>query len=122
MEYLISYLECSQKSLGLPEDDGLPYYYFQGTSYSPESDGKHINKDSASNGSTWCPEISRVKDSFLEVDLGKQYLLCGVSTQGDNATKSYTTQYQIMLSSNRINWEFHNTVMIVFCNVITFVQ
>ena len=98
-----SYLECAKKTLGLRDDDGLPSYYFQGTSYSPESNNKNINKN-APGGATWCPD--KAKDSFLEVDLGKHYLLCGVSTQGNNA-KSFTKSYKIQLSSNRIQWKFY---------------
>lgn len=112
----ISYLECQNKTLGLRDNDGLPYYYFEATSYRSEIANKHINKDIASDGATWCPEKSREKDSFLEVDLGKQYLLCGVSTQGDTNINSFTTSYQIKLSSNRIHWKFYGNgkVMVFF--------
>ncbi len=103
--FFLSYLECTDKTLGLRDDDGLPFYYFQGTSYSPETINKNINKNTSS-GATWCPVESKAKDSFLEVDLGKQYLLCGVSTQGDNAN-SFTRSYKIKLSSNRIQWKFY---------------
>ena len=112
-ECFISYLECKEKSLGLRKNDGLPYYYFQGTSYRPEIVKKHINKDLASNGATWCPEQSRANGSFLEVDLGKQYLLCGVSTQGDTDTNNFTTDYKIKLSSNRIHWKFFNNGTVI---------
>ena len=115
-ECFISYIECNEKSLGLRDNDGLPYYYFQGTSYRPEiivSPRKHINKDLASNGTTWCPEQSKENGSFLEVDLGKQYLLCGVSTQGDKKTNSFTTDYQIELSSNRIHWKFYKNGTVI---------
>ena len=90
--------------MGLRDDDGLPYYYFQGTSYSPECFGKNINKN-APQGATWCPEIGGADKSFLEVDLGKQYLLCGVSTQGDR--NGFTKSYKIELSADRIHWTFY---------------
>jgi hypothetical protein len=66
---------------------------------------KHINKNS-SDGATWCPDRNKIKDSFLEVDLGKQYSLCGVSTQG-NGTYGFTKSYKIKLSSDRIQWKFY---------------
>jgi hypothetical protein len=111
----LSHLECGNKTLGLRDDDGLPYYYFQGTSYSPEIVNKHINKNTP-DGATWCPEKNKGRDSFLEVDLGKQYLLCGVSTQGDK--NGFTKRYKIKLSSDRIKWKFYHkndtdTVMVV---------
>jgi hypothetical protein len=50
------------------------------------------------------------------VDLGKQYLLCGVSTQGDK--NGFTKNYNIKLSPDRIKWKFYrendtDTVMVV---------
>ncbi|XP_028410342.1 uncharacterized protein LOC114532921 [Dendronephthya gigantea] len=96
--------ECGKKSLGLRDDAGLPYYFFQGTSYSPECMNKNINKN-ATSGATWCPEKGKEDKSFLEVDLGKQYTLCGVSTQGDS--NGFTKSYKIELSPERIHWEFY---------------
>ena len=110
-------LECKDKTLGLrDDDDGLPSYYFQATSYSLEITNKNINKNSP-DGATWCPDKNKIKDSFLEVDLGKQCLLCGVSTQGDK-TYSFTKSYKIEISPDRIKWKFYqnngtNMVMIV---------
>ena len=108
-------LECKDKMLGLRDADGLPSYYFQATSYSPESTNKNINKNPP-DGATWCPDNKRIKGSFLEVDLGKQCLLCGVSTQGDS--KGFTKSYKIEISPDRIKWKFYqnngtNMVMIV---------
>jgi hypothetical protein len=50
------------------------------------------------------------------VDLGKQYLLCGVSTQGDK--NGFTKNYKIKQSPDRIKWKFYrendtDTVMVV---------
>ena len=97
-------IDCKSSDLGLRSGHGLPYHYFQGTSYSPESKGKHINKDQT-NGSTWCPDTSKINGSFLEVDLTGQYLLCRVSTQGD--ANGFTKSYKIKLSSDRILWKFY---------------
>jgi hypothetical protein len=41
------------------------------------------------------------------VDLGKQYLLCGVSTQGNDSNGGFTKSYKIELSSDRIQWKFY---------------
>ena len=106
IQFLFSSLGCENKTLGLRDDDGLPYYYFQGTSHSPESTNKNINKNSP-DGATWCPNINKTNNSFLEVDLGKQYLLCGVSTQGNDSNGGFTKSYKIELSSDRIQWKFY---------------
>ena len=95
---------CKDNKLELRDGDGLAHYYFQGTSYSPESKNKHINKDQP-QGATWCPDNSKINDSFLEVDLTGQYLLCGVSTQGNGT--AFTKTYKIELSSDRIQWAFY---------------
>ena len=41
------------------------------------------------------------------MDLGKQYLLCGVSTQGNDSNGGFTKSYKIGLSSDRIQWRFY---------------
>jgi hypothetical protein len=76
---------------------------------------KRINKNS-SDGATWCPDKNKIKDSFLEMDLGKQYSLCGVSTQGDGRY-GFTKSYKIKLSSDRIQWKFYqNNSTDMVCN------
>ena len=88
--------------MGLRDSNGIPYYYFQATSYSNECFKKKLNKD----GVTWCPSSEKANQSYIEVDLGSKYSLCAVSTQGDNS-KSYTEQYKLKLSTDRIHWSFY---------------
>ena len=104
------YLECSNKSLGLRDQDGLPEYYFQATSYREgllneglRKKGGSINKNP---NTAWCPLKNNVNNSFLEVDLLQQFLLCGVSTQGDES-HGFTKTFKIQLSSDRIHWHFY---------------
>ena len=50
------------------------------------------------------------------MDLGKQYSLCGVSTQGDGRY-GFTKSYKIKLSSDRIQWKFYqNNSTDMVCN------
>lgn len=104
------YLECSNKSLGLRDQDGLPEYYFQATSYREGLLNKRLRKKwgsiNKSPSTTWCPLKKNVKNSFLEVDLLQQFLLCGVSTQGDES-HGFTKTFKIQLSSDRIHWHFY---------------
>ncbi|XP_046846179.1 receptor-type tyrosine-protein phosphatase S-like isoform X2 [Xenia sp. Carnegie-2017] len=102
--------ECSNKSLGLRDQDGLPEYYFQATSYREgllnEGSRKKWGSINKSPSTTWCPLKKNVNNSFLEVDLLQQFSLCGVSTQGDEL-HGFTETFKIQLSSDRIHWHFY---------------
>ena len=90
--------------MGLCDNNGIPYYHFQATSYSTNCFQKKLNKD---DGVTWCSLPEKANQSYIEVDLGDKYSLCAVSTQGDKTSKSYTKQYKLKLSLDRINWSFY---------------
>ena len=76
----------------------------------------------------WCSETRNSINDWLQVDLGKEFALCGIATQG-NILFSYVTNFKLSFSSDgntwtiykydngtevvRFNFIYHNIVIII---------
>ena len=54
------------------------------------------------SGYGWLPKNNK-KTDWLQVDLGKEFLVCAVATQGGNYHKEWTTAFKLLYSSDGNN-------------------
>ena len=54
------------------------------------------------SGYGWLPKNNK-KTDWLQVDLGKEFLVCAVATQGGNYHKAWTTAFKLLYSSDDNN-------------------
>ena len=67
------------------------------------------------SGNGWFPK-NRNKTDWLQVDLGKELLVCAVATQGGNYNGEWTTAFKLLYSSddkNRQTYQDGNGVDVV---------
>ena len=55
-------------------------------------------------GDGWCPLTSSKNDDWLQIDLGKTFLVCAVAAQGDRNGDEWTTGYKLIYSSDGSSW------------------
>jgi len=60
------------------------------------------------NGTSgWCAESrDDYSDDYLQIDLGAEYLVCAVATQG-KSSGSYLTSYKLSFSTDGETWSFY---------------
>ena len=60
------------------------------------------------NGTSgWCAESSDdYSDDYLQIDLGAEYSVCAVATQG-KSSGSYLTSYKLSFSTDGETWSFY---------------
>ncbi len=56
-------------------------------------------------GDAWCAEEAERNDDWLQVDLGKTFEVCAVSTQGDMHDEHWVTTFKVSYSSNGHSWK-----------------
>ena len=54
------------------------------------------------SGYGWFPKNNK-KTDWLQVDLGKEFLVCAVATQGGNYHKAWTTAFKLLYSADGNN-------------------
>ena len=67
------------------------------------------------SGYGWLPKNNK-KTDWLQVDFGKEFLVCAVATQGGNDHKAWTTAFKLLYSSgdnNRKTYKDGNGVDVV---------
>ena len=56
------------------------------------------------NGSSgWCAGSKDDPDDYLQIDMGAEYSVCAVATQG-KSSGSYLTSYQLSFSTDGVTW------------------
>ena len=56
------------------------------------------------NGSSgWCAGSKDNPDDYLQIDMGAEYSVCAVETQG-KSSGSYLTSYQLSFSTDGVTW------------------
>ena len=54
-------------------------------------------------GSAWCAAENDSKP-YLQIDLGRLYIICAVSTQGNSQGEQWVTTYTLQLSKDGTTW------------------
>ena len=56
----------------------------------------------------WCAKTATDRTDYLQVDMGKEYSVCAVATQGHKSGNHWVTSYKLHFSSNAITWNTYN--------------
>ena len=70
---------------------------------SASSEGHSASDGRISSGSSWCAPVSNDKH-YLQVDLGRLYVIYNIVTFGDNSSLKWVTVYNVNYSVDLINW------------------
>lgn len=52
----------------------------------------------------WCTKTKADRTDYLQVDMGNEYSVCAVATQGPKNDNAWTTSYKIHFSSKAVTW------------------
>ena len=56
----------------------------------------------------WCTKTKTNRTDYLQVDMGNEYSVCSVATQGHKNHGARTTSYKLHFSSNAVTWNTYN--------------
>ncbi|XP_073250532.1 discoidin domain-containing receptor 2-like [Porites lutea] len=56
----------------------------------------------------WCPKTSNDRSDFLQVDMGEEYYVCAVATQGHKQGSHWAKSYKLQLSLQATTWETYS--------------
>ena len=55
----------------------------------------------------WGPKAADKGTDWLRVDLGEEFKLCAIATQGCSGNQEWTTKYTLELSKDGVSWKFY---------------
>ena len=83
--------------------DTVPDSSFSATS---EYDNRYLASNGRMNGDlAWGPNGNNNPNDYLQIDLGYDFIVCAVATQGNPNANEWATKYKIDLSLDGIRWE-----------------
>ena len=78
------------------------------------SPGDHTASDARiSSGSSWCAPVSDDKH-YLQVDLGRLYVIDHVATFGDSISPKWVTTFNVNYTDDFLNWNQISTQVVIF--------
>ena len=88
---------------------------------SASSGGRSASDARISSGSSWCVPVSDGKH-YLEVDLGRLYVIDHVAIFGDSTSKKWVTTYNLNYTVDLMNWtSVWNQPARIFLKLIHFI-
>ena len=93
------------QAIGLASRDTVPDSSFSATS---EFSVPYKASNGRLNGtSAWIPTGNNNANDYLQIDLGYEFIICAVATQGNPATyvNEWTTKYKIQLSLDGVTFD-----------------
>ena len=73
-------------------------------SASASSEGHSASNARISSGSSWCAPVS-ADEHYLQVDLGRLYVISNFVTFGDSTSPKWVTIYKLNYTVDLINWK-----------------
>ena len=71
---------------------------------SASSEGHSASDGRISSGSSWCAPVSNDKH-YLQVDLGRLYMVDNVAIFGDSSRSKWVTKYGLNYTVDLVNWQ-----------------
>ena len=82
---------------------------------SVSSEGHSASDGRISSGSSWCAPVSNDKH-YLQVDLGRLYVIKNFVTFGDTTGSRWVTSYSLNYTVDLINWRpVWENVIVILC-------
>lgn len=95
--------------LGVARKSSIPDARMTASTYHSSSYYPYYGRLHGSRGhGTWCTKTTTDRTDYLQVDMGKEYSVCAVATQGHNSGNHWVTNYKLRFSSNAITWNTYN--------------
>ena len=69
-------------------------------------DQAYYGRLNGTRGYGWCAR-SNDSNPWLQIDLGKEFEVCGVATQGGTSSSEWTTHFKLSFSSDGNIWTFY---------------
>ena len=79
---------------------------------SASSGGRNASDARISSGSSWCAPDSYGKQ-YLQVDLGRLYVIDHVAIFGDSTSAKWVTTYNLNYTTDLVNWESVSSEMVI---------
>ena len=85
------------QTIGLAGSDAFPDSRFSASS---ECDYRYVPSNGRLNGDSWAwgPRTRSDPIDYLLIDLGYEFIICAVATQGNGQLSEWTTKYKLQLS------------------------
>ena len=79
---------------------------------SASSGGHNASDARISSGSSWCAPVSDDKH-YLQVDLGRLYIIDHVAIFGDSKSSKWVTTYNLNYTVDLVNWESVSSEVVI---------
>ena len=85
------------QTIGLASSDAFPDSSFSASS---EFDSRYVASNGRLNGDSWAwgPRTRSDPSDYLQIDLGYEFIICAVATQGNGRLSEWITKYKLQLS------------------------
>ncbi|KAK3755604.1 hypothetical protein QZH41_017598 [Actinostola sp. cb2023] len=95
-------LGCQDVAVGVADKNIIPDSSFTASSY---YDVTYVPKGARLNhASAWAPKDKDNDNDYLQIDLGKVFVICALATQGYVKNQEWTTEYKISTSIDNNTW------------------
>ena len=111
------------RAIGVANRDTVPDSSFSATSKYGVDDTYTASNVRLNGTSAWIPSHNNNANDYLQIDLGYEFIICAVATQGNPkvpGANEWTTKYKIQLSLNGITfvtYKEHNTDKVGFISL-----
>ena len=94
---------CPMQAIGVASSDAFPDNRFSASS---TSGSNRAFKGRLNGDSAWLPSDNNNANDYLQIDLGYEFVICAVATQGNPSADHWTTKYKLQLSLIKLanNW------------------
>ena len=89
------------QSIGLVSADMFPDVQFSAPSSRP---GNEPSKGRLTGAAAWAPNTNNDRSDYLQINLGYDFYICAVATQGNPNADEWTTKYKFLFSLNGSSW------------------
>ncbi|KAL9956906.1 hypothetical protein ACROYT_G038461 [Oculina patagonica] len=97
--------KCYNNPVGVSNPTIIPDNQMKASSQYDEDHQAAYGRLQGKRGDAWCAEEAERNDDWLQVDLGKTFEVCAVSTQGDMHDEHWVTTFKVSYSSNGHSWK-----------------
>jgi len=101
---------CFDKPIGVADEDKIPDAQITASSYHSARFQPAYGRLNGSRGDGWCAKSARANNEWLQVDLGKLYTVCAVTTQGDINGNEWVNFFKVFFSVNGQSWDVYPKV------------
>ncbi|KAL9983511.1 hypothetical protein ACROYT_G005695 [Oculina patagonica] len=96
--------DCFKKPVGISDPAKILDSHMSASSQFGNGFQPAYGRLNGDRGDGWCAKESNRSNDWLQVDLGREMRVCGVSTQGDRNGNEWVTDFKLSYSSDGNTW------------------